>query len=428
MESMQRTEPPATEHRFGGLALRTAAVALAAIVSMPTAYAHGLTNPDNPACDAVGMWFEPATGKTLATDRFMAALARRPVVLLGELHDNAEHHRWQLHTLAALHGRNPDMVLGFESFPRRLQPNLDRWVNGELDAEAFLKAVDWPTIWGIDPALYLPLFHFVRQNRIPMIALNVDRTLVSRVSREGWAAIPAEERAGLSDPAPPGAAYRESLARTYLFKQSFGEQGRGETAAEEADTSSVIGTEAFARFVEAQLTWDRAMAEALATARQRRPTALVIGIIGSGHIQYRHGVPHQLADLGIVQAAVLLPVDHAEACDRLPADLADAVFIMEAAGQVVAAPPKARLGVMIETGDDGVRVTRVLEDSVAAVTGIAVDDIVVSAAGFPIAQAAELVEIVQRQAPGTWLPLTVRRGGEDVEIIARFPTVLEPAE
>ena len=32
----------------------------------------------------------------------MAALARRPVVLLGEQHDNAEHHRWQLQMLAAL--------------------------------------------------------------------------------------------------------------------------------------------------------------------------------------------------------------------------------------------------------------------------------------------------------------------------------------
>jgi hypothetical protein len=318
--------------------------------------------------------------------------------------------------------------LGFESFPRRVQPILDQWVNGELGAEAFLEAVDWSTIWGFDPALYLPLFHFARQNRIPMIALNVDRALVSRVGNEGWAAISADERAGLSDPAPPSAAYRESLARTYIFKQSFGEEGQAEASVEEADILSVIGTEKFARFVEAQLTWDRAMAEALAAARQRRPAALVVGIMGGGHIRYRHGVPHQLADLGIAEAAVLLPVDRMEACDRLAADLADAVFVMETFKPEAAAPPKARLGIMIETSDDGVRVTRVLEGSVAAATGIDVDDIVVSAAGFPVAEAAELVEIVQRQAPGTWLPLTIRRGDEDVELVARFPTVFEPAE
>ncbi|MDH3580912.1 MAG: ChaN family lipoprotein, partial [Hyphomicrobiales bacterium] len=320
MGSMQRTGPQETTHRRGGLALRAAAVALAAIVSMPAAYAHEPAHPDSAACDAVAMWFEPATGRIIATDRLIAALARRPVVLLGETHDNAEHHRWQLHTLAALHGRNPDMVLGFESFPRRVQPTLDQWVNGELGTEAFLEAVDWPTIWGFDAALYLPLFHFARQNRIPMIALNVDRSLVSKVGEEGWAAITADEKAGLSDPAEPSAAYRESLARTYIFKQTHGETDNTAAAVEEADTSSVIGTDEFGRFVEAQLTWDRAMAEALAAARQRRPAALVVGIIGSGHIRYRHGVPHQLADLGIADAAVLLPIDRMEACDALPAD------------------------------------------------------------------------------------------------------------
>ena len=34
----------------------------------------------------------------------------------------------------------------------------------------------------------------------------------------------------------------------------------------------------------------------------------------------------------------------------------------------------------------------------------------------------DLIDIVQRQAPGTWLPLTVRRGEDSHEIVARFPT------
>jgi uncharacterized iron-regulated protein len=377
---------------------------------------------------AVGTWLDPATVTPVATDRLVAAMARRPVVLLGEVHDNTEHHRWQLYTLAALHGQKPDMILGFESFPRRVQPVLDQWVNGELDLEAFLEAVEWRTVWGYDAAFYLPLFHFARQNRVPMIALNVDRALVSRVSHEGWAVIPADERAGLSDPAPAGNAYRESLARTYLYKQSLQAGGDPEADIEEADIASVIKTAEFARFVEAQLTWDRAMSEALAEARQRQPGALVVGILGRGHIEYRHGVPHQLADLEIPDAAVLLPIDSAEACDALPADLADAVFLIEPSDRVAAAPPKARLGILIETTDDGVRVKDVMEGSVAAAAAIEAGDIVVSAAGFPVARVGELIEIVQRQAPGTWLPLTIRRDGEEIEIVARFPTVFETPE
>jgi S1-C subfamily serine protease len=91
----------------------------------------------------------------------------------------------------------------------------------------------------------------------------------------------------------------------------------------------------------------------------------------------------------------------------------------------VAGPPKARLGILITTTDDGVRVANVIEGSVAETTGIKIDDIVVSAAGFPVAKVGELIEIVQRQAPGTWLPLVVRRDGAEVDLVARFPTVFE---
>ena len=474
MGLMQQPGPNPTTHRRSGLVWRTLLAAALTVVVMTLAIrAHESANPDRSDCVAVGTWLDPATATTLATDELLASLAQRPVVLLGEAHDNAEHHRWQLHMLAALHGRNPDMVLGFESFPRRVQPILDRWVNGELDAKAFLEAVDWPTVWGYDPTLYLPLFHFARQNRVPMIALNVERELVSRVRREGWAAIPAEEKAGLSDPAAASTAYRESLAGIYLFEQSHapddanpenphaaddadpddqnasGEaipddphaaeemepddphaaEAEADAPADEPDIAAVIETEEFARFVEAQLTWDRAMAEALAAARQRQPGALVVGILGRGHIEHRYGVPHQLADLEIQDAAVLLPVDRDAACDGLPADLADAVFVIEPTGRLVAAtPPRARLGILIATTDDGVRVEKVMEGSVAEATAIETGDIVVSAAGFPVAQVGELIEIVQRQAPGTWLPLVIRRDGTEIELVARFPTNFEAPE
>ncbi len=428
---------PRAARRLGGLAWRAlVAASLTAAVMVLAIRAHEAADPVRNDCRPVGSWLDPAAATTLATDQLVASLAQRPAVLLGEAHDDAEHHRWQLHTLAALHGRHPDIILGFESFPRRVQPVLDRWVNGELDAKAFLEEVDWPAVWGYDPALYLPLFHFARQNRVPMIALNVERDFVSRVRREGWAAIPAGERKGLSDPAPASAAYRDSLARIYTFEQSHGAEdvegdnphGTGSDAdapADEPDVESVMESEDFARFVEAQLTWDRAMAEAIAAARKRQPGALVVGILGRGHIEHRYGVPHQLADLQIPEAAVLLPVDRETACDGLPADLADAVFLIEPTGRLVATAPKARLGILVATTDDGVRVENVMEGSVAEATGIATGDIVVSAAGFPVAQVGELIEIVQRQAPGTWLPLVIRRDGEDIEMVAKFPMSFE---
>ena len=391
---------------------------------------------DISACSVAGTWLDPDTVDPYGRPDLFAELAKRPVVLLGENHPDAEHHRWQLHTMAALHALAPRLVLGFEMFPRRVQPALDAWVRGELDEAAFLEQAEWSTVWGYDPELYLPLFRFARQNRIPMVALNVERALVTRVGDEGWAAIPEEAREGVSDPAPVTAAYREVLAEVYAAKLAHGvvpgdeadDDGAEDAAETKPDLEAIMADEDFKRFVEAQVTWDRAMAEALAEARRSMPDALVVGVIGQGHLRYGHGVPHQLADLGLADSAVLLPVDADAACETVVENMAMAVFVVPDAKPAGSAAPKPRLGVMIEGADEGVLIVSVLDGSVAGASGLAEGDLVTSAAGFPVARTADLIEIVQRQSPGTWLPMTVRRDGEALDVVAKFPTAFDPVE
>src|SRR6266851_4458751 len=89
-------------------------------------------------------------------DLFRDLVAKSAVVLLGESHTDVDHHLWQLHTLAALHGRGGNIVIGFEAFPRRLQSVLGDWVEGKLTDEAFLKASEWRQVWGYDAAIYMP--------------------------------------------------------------------------------------------------------------------------------------------------------------------------------------------------------------------------------------------------------------------------------
>ncbi|MEM9442100.1 MAG: ChaN family lipoprotein, partial [Pseudomonadota bacterium] len=88
-------------------------------------------------CVEIGQWIDPATGLIQAYDQMISNAAESPIVMLGEIHPHIEHHRWQLAVISALHGRRPDMVLGFESFPRAVQPALDRWIAGELSETAF---------------------------------------------------------------------------------------------------------------------------------------------------------------------------------------------------------------------------------------------------------------------------------------------------
>jgi uncharacterized iron-regulated protein len=347
-------------------------------------------------------WVVPATRRERPASEVIRDAARSRIVLLGELHDRADHHRWQLQTVAALAALRP-VVLGFEMFPRRTQAVLDRWVAGELDDATLLRETDWPRVWGFPAPLYLPLFEFARLNRAPMRALNVDRALVSRVGREGWAAVPAGEREGVSDPAPPTPAYRSMLAEAMAAH-------RGEAAPSDAGTQ---------RFVEAQLTWDRALAEGLAGAAREHPDALIVGIMGTGHLEHGYGVPHQLAALGERDVTVLLPWDTDRDCAQLTPDLADAVFGIAPA---VEAPDHGpHLGVTLAPGRDGVCVAEVTPGSVAAAAGLRRDDVIVEAAGTHTTTPADLRAVVDAQAPGTGLPLRVRRGGRTREIVARFP-------
>jgi S1-C subfamily serine protease len=166
------------------------------------------------------------------------------------------------------------------------------------------------------------------------------------------------------------------------------------------------------------------MAQALAATLRGGGRPLVVGIVGLGHTEYGWGIPRQLADLGVTGTAVLVPWDAGRACSELArpggAAVADAVFGL-AAHADAAAPRRPRLGVLIGDGDGGVRVKKVIEGSVAEAAGLAPDDLIREAAGVAVSKAGDLIAIVRRQAPGTWLPLRVRRGAETVDIVARFP-------
>lgn len=326
-------------------------------------------------------------------------------VLLGEEHDNADHHRWQLHSIAMLLAARRELVIGIEMLPRRAQPVLDQWVAGTLSEAALLRETQWNEVWGFDPQLYLPLFHFARIHRIPMVALNVDRELIREVGAKGWKSIPEDRREGVGDASPPTAAYRKQL------RSWFGQHRSGQ----EADAGS------FDRFVEAQITWDRAFADALVKAAADHPRALVAGIIGSGHLLNGHGVPHQLRAMGAETAQVWLPVSAQTPCSELKVDLADALFSIAP----LADADRPRLGVLLDEESAGPRVREVVSGSVAERAGMQHGDRVVTAAGLPVTSASDLIALIRRQPPGTWLPIRIERKGQEMELVAKFPAIAE---
>lgn len=354
------------------------------------------------SCPAPGQWMAPG-GEQLESTALMSELAQQDVVLLGEQHDRMDHHRWQLHVIAGLHALRPELIIGLEMLPREAQPALDAWAAGELDEQRFLEASEWHRAWGFDPALYLPILHFARLHQVPLKALNVTPELRGRLVEEGWETVAVEERFGITAPAAALPAYREQLAAIHA-EHPMGSIGESEVSLE--------------RFIAAQLVWDRAMAAGLAQATYENE--LVVGLMGQGHLQYGHGVPYQLDDLGVEAHATLLPWDvTGPECESPPDGLARALFALDETPASVR--PPVQLGVYLQPDEQGVAVHAIMQDSVAQAAGLEAGDIIQRAAGKSLTRTDELVRLVQRQIPGTLLPLDILRNGQEQEVLVRFP-------
>lgn len=365
-----------------------------------------------PVCLTASTWsvLEADGPRRAAAPAILADMAKRQVVLLGEQHDSADHHRWQLQTLAALHAQRPMMAIGFEMFPRRLQPALDKWISGDLTVNQFLEQSEWDKVWNMPAELYLPLFQFARINRIPMLALNVDEKLNKAIVEKGWDAVPEADREGVGKAAAPPEAYRDFLFD--IYRQHIKMRGKEDAKAAKTDS-------AFRYFVESQTTWDRAMAELLARAASGASKPLVVGVMGSGHIRHGHGVPHQLRALGIKDIGTLLPVELDDDCGEIRPGFADAVFSLPNSAVVKPDPP--RLGVLLEEKDGGVRIAEVTAGSLAERTGLKAGDRIQEVAGTPAKKVAPVIAAVRVQPAGTWLPMKIARGDDTLDIVVKFP-------
>jgi membrane-associated protease RseP (regulator of RpoE activity) len=220
------------------------------------------------------------------------------------------------------------------------------------------------------------------------------------VAKEGWAKVPEEERTGLSTPAVASPAYREWLEDVY--RQHATVEGENDS-------------DGLQSFIEAQLVRDRAFAEAIRDALLAEPDALVVGVVGTGHVEHGWGVPRQLASLGIDDVAVLLPWEKSSSCEDLTADIADAVFAVDSPPEPAQRP---RLGVMLGDANPGVSVVEVLAGSVAETAGIRVGDVIIEAAGQTLEGVTDLQRIVGHLPANKPLSLQVQRDGKAIEIEA----------
>ena len=366
-------------------------------------------------CVPIGTWVDTKTKKQVAVTDILKTVTAKKVILLGEDHDNEEHHRWQLSMIAQAYSRNPNIAIGFEMFPRAAQTVLDDWVAGELSEAEFLKQTKWHEVWNYNPAYYLPMFHFARINRIPMYALNIPRAMVSQIGELGWSSLSEKSKESIGVPAPATPEYRKMMLEVFQQHRTHGK--------EIDDTNGESGGPAENYFLQGQLAWDRAMAGGVIKALAHEKIETIVGVMGAGHIIPTMSVPYQLSFLGVKDTVSLMPWDDSMPCDDFSDEFADYVYGVDKKDVHGRKGPysRARLGVYLELVELGVQITRVVDDSVAAKTGLQKDDIITEIAGKPATDVRDVVNAVNAMAPGTWLPIEILRLKKKIQYVAKFP-------
>ncbi|RJQ84503.1 MAG: hypothetical protein C4519_04825 [Desulfobacteraceae bacterium] len=223
--------------------------------------------------------------RVLADQYAVQALKRGRVVVVGEHHASKRHHHAQLAIIKALHEAGIPVAIGLEMFRQESQADLDRWVAGELLEQAFESI--YLDNWNFDWELYRPIFQFARELNIPMVGLNVPRSVSSQVARRGFNSLSEGQKAGLNNiTCEVTAHYRKFIQKAY--------------------GAHAHGGMDFEHFCEAQLLWDTAMAKnALAYLKKHPDTTLVL-LAGSGHAR-KPGIPTQVHKRNALPLIVVLP-------------------------------------------------------------------------------------------------------------------------
>lgn len=203
------------------------------------------------------------------------AVAGARFVLLGEIHDNPDHHALQAHLLAAASedGRKPAVVL--EMLARDRQGDVDAYlVEGKGTAEGFGAALGWAQSGWPDYAIYRPVIEVAVAQGLPIVAGDTPREERRRIAAEGMAALGADEAAALRLSEPLGEAADAVMLDT-LFDGHCGMMPR----------------EALTPLVAVQRLRDARLADAMISAGEEG----AVLIAGSGHVRKDLGVPRYLA-------------------------------------------------------------------------------------------------------------------------------------
>jgi uncharacterized iron-regulated protein len=345
-----------------------------------------------------------ASGEVLTPRELTARLSGTRLLFIGESHTSIDFHRIQLRMMQELQRTGRKVLIGLEMYPRTEQKYLDDWSSGLLTEAGFLQLSQWYKNWGYHWNYYSDIFLFARAHDLRMFALNAPREVVSAVSRKGLDNLTPEEKANVAPKIDTTSEEHFTLFKSYFE--------------EESGMAAFMGDAQIRSMYASQCTWDATMGYNAVQALKQfgDQNAIIIVLIGSGHVAYGLGIQRQSALYYDAKMASLIPIEVADGKQQ-PIESVQASF----ADYIWGIPPEKDslypdLGLAtVEAGQGDAR-RKVLSAPKASPVGIAgfqAGDILISLDGTPLRDREDLNRLMAEKRWGDAAEFVVRRTVKD---------------
>jgi uncharacterized iron-regulated protein len=226
----------------------------------------------------VGTIWRVADSQPITETTLMAELVSADYIILGETHDNPDHHRLQADIITGLKtlGRSP--VVGFEMLSTSQSPALaDHLAAHPDDSTEIGNAVGWERTGWPDWPLYEPIARAALDADLPLFAANADVAEIRQIARGEISGLSADKTRRLAiDVSIP-----DDITKSLSTEIDAAHCGY-------APSGMIAG------MVRAQWSRDAHMAAALIDAGHQNGAVL---IAGTGHARRDRGVPFHLLRL-----------------------------------------------------------------------------------------------------------------------------------
>lgn len=295
-------------------------------------------------------------------EKIIEDIKNKKVIYIGEHHDQFAHHINQLNIIKELSKLNKKLAIGMEMFQSPFQKEIDDYINGKIDERQFLQKTEYFKRWGLDYNLYKPIIEFAKENKIPIVALNIDREFVSKVSKSGIDSLIEKEKKLL--PSEMDFSDRD-------YKERLREVFNGHPDSRRVN---------FDFFFQSQIIWDEAMAESINRFLSDNRNYQIVVLAGSGHLMYGSGIPKRAFRRNGYEYSIIL---NDEDIDK---NIGDYVLYPEKLEGTMS--PK--LGVILSDEGGKIIISKFTEESLGKNAGLEKGDVILSFDGYPIKSIEDL--------------------------------------